>query len=149
MVRAIRPLALEDLGFEAAVRRIVEEYSQHSGLAATLSTEGDLARLGSRLEYVLFRTIQEALHNVRSHARARAVMVSVAVDGGTARATVRDDGAGFDAKVIGHEIGMGLRHMRERVEGLGGYFHVHSLESGGTEVRADVPLQPRNGVTGT
>ena len=90
----------------------------------------------------LLRIIQEALTNVRKHARARRVDVRIAVRDGNAEVTVQDDGAGFDPAAVQPAGGQrfGLQVMRERAEEVGGSVQVHSAPGAGTQVVISVPL---------
>ncbi len=95
----------------------------------------------------IFRLIQEALTNVRKHAAARAVTVTLMSDGpGQLKIVIADDGQGF---VPGAQRGvkarpLGLTSMRERVAALGGSFQVNSQPGSGTQVTATIPI-PRTG----
>jgi signal transduction histidine kinase len=90
----------------------------------------------------LLRIIQEALANVRKHARARRVAVRIAARDGRAEVTVQDDGAGFDLAAVQPAGGQrfGLQVMRERAEEVGGSVQVHSAPGAGTQVVISVPL---------
>jgi signal transduction histidine kinase len=88
---------------------------------------------------VLLRVCQEALANVRKHARARQVSVRLSYAGADAgvRLTVADDGAGFDVNHV--KGGYGLHGMRERVRQVGGTIKVRSAVGAGTEISVEVP----------
>jgi signal transduction histidine kinase len=87
----------------------------------------------------LYRVAQEALHNVVKHAQASEVHVRLVREGNALVLEVRDDGVGFDATASfpGH---LGQHSMRERTHALGGVLKVISTPTGGTSVRARVPL---------
>jgi len=82
-----------------------------------------------------FRIAQEALRNVRDHARARRVEVRLAGDGEALLLEVRDDGVGPGAA----PDGPGIASMRERAQLLGGSLRVGPGEDGGTVVRCRLP----------
>ena len=102
-----------------------------------------------RLEAELLRIAQEALANVRRHARARDVEIDLRVDGRTARLSIRDDGHGFDPHAPrspeGHH---GIAGMRERARLLGGRLRVDSRPGCGTRVVAWVPIPGDDGRSG-
>ncbi len=135
---ALRPVALEELGFWAALEKFLAEFGEQNQLRVSLDVQGERSRLPPVLEATLFRVLQEALHNVARHAQARAVWVTLDLRQGIAL-SVRDDGLGFDPAGLprlerqGH---LGLRQMRERVEALGGQLEVRAAPGEGTEVRA-------------
>jgi signal transduction histidine kinase len=95
--------------------------------------------LPANYEVVLLRATQEALSNVRKHAAAKAVRVSLTFppDGpASAVLEVSDDGRGFDPL---QATGYGLRGMRSRVEQVGGTLEIASGAGAGTSVRVLVP----------
>lgn len=95
--------------------------------------------LPSEVEQALFRIAGEALTNVRRHAHARNVRITLRTSATGARLTVVDDGQGFDARAPRESYGMD--GMRERAELLGGSLVVRSSPGRGTSVIAAVPLR--------
>ena len=89
----------------------------------------------------LIRIVQEALSNIRKHARANRVWVSCQEIGGDLVLEVRDDGQGFTAEDIPGPSQHGLRGMRERAELLGADFQIISRPDEGTTVRVRLPLE--------
>ena len=85
------------------------------------------------------RIAQEALTNVRRHARAQEVEITLRVTAGRVRLAIRDDGEGFDAEAIeaGHH---GLVGMRERARLIGGRLRVESGPGQGTLISLDARL---------
>lgn len=134
-----------ELDFLPALEEYVRRFQATTDIATTL----DAAPLppGRTLEPMagtqLLRILQEALTNVRKHARARSVRVALAVSDGHLDATVQDDGDGFDPARLGtaEETTFGLRFMRERAGEVGGTVHVDSVPGGGTRVAVTVPLE--------
>jgi signal transduction histidine kinase len=87
----------------------------------------------------LYRSAQEALHNVVKHARAKRVGLSLEVNAKQVVLIIRDDGQGFDpsAAFPGH---LGLRSLHERARAVGGMCTITSAPRAGTEVRITLPL---------
>jgi signal transduction histidine kinase len=85
---------------------------------------------------VLLRVAQEALTNVRKHAKASTVELELAYTSGGVSLEVSDDGAGFDVAAL--SPGYGLDAMRARVEQVGGRLIITSAPDSGTIVRAEV-----------
>jgi signal transduction histidine kinase len=81
------------------------------------------------------------VNNAVRHANAHTVEVKVGSESGKVIVTVRDDGAGFDTRVI---RGLGLLGMEERVRRLGGRLHVSSEPGKGTLVHAALPVAELN-----
>ncbi len=91
------------------------------------------------VEAELFRIAQQAVANIRAHASAHEVMVTLRRRGHTVSLSIRDDGRGFDPSVI--EPGRhGLVGMRERAALVGGRLRVRSRRGGGTTITASIPL---------
>lgn len=141
---ALRPVALDELGFYPALRRFAADFAEQNQIHVDLQVSGTEVHLPAFLEAVLFRIIQEALHNVARHARASTVWVELNLEEAeTVHLTVRDDGVGFDPAILeqaarsGH---LGLKQMRERVAGLKGTFSLRSAPGQGTEIRISLPV---------
>ena len=130
VVNDLRPSLLDDLGLLPALRSLVAEFRDRSGLVVTLDAPAALPPLSADAELALFRALQEALSNVARHAEARRVSVLVTVEGGEIVLRVTDDGRGLPAgagrdlaeTLAGFERAghMGLAGMRERLAALGG-----------------------------
>jgi signal transduction histidine kinase len=135
----LRPKALDDFGLVAALERLVQTFSEATGIAAQLQASLHGERLPSEIETTLYRIVQESLTNVVKHAGARRVSIVVMRRDRFATAIVEDDGAGFDPKDV-RAGGIGLVGMRERVALLDGRLQIESSTSSGTTVVAEVPL---------
>jgi signal transduction histidine kinase len=96
------------------------------------------ARLPNKAAQELTRLVQEALTNVRRHAKANHVRVELGLDGGLAYVEVSDDGCGFDSERA--TTGIGRQSMRHRALELGGQFSVESAPGEGTRVRFSIPV---------
>lgn len=138
--RELRPTILDDLGLAAALDWLAQGVAERTGLAITV--DAPIGRLPSPVETALYRVIQEALINASRHARAASVRIEVREGDHHIRASVRDDGEGFDADATlarRGDRGLGLIGMRERVEALGGLLTIQSTPGKGTEVSVTIP----------
>ncbi len=133
-----------DRSLEDNLRSYLEAYSTQSGISARLANEvGHDVSLSPRAEVHVIRIVQEALTNVRKHASARSVLVSIRGTDTTTCFVVADDGVGFDPEVTaGSQDGYGLFTMRDRAALLGGTVQVDSAPGWGTTVMATVPERP-------
>ncbi len=140
LVAASAPPSIED-GAAAALGRLGERFGREAGLRASVEVDPALGPLPRETEVVLVRVAQEALANVRKHAGASAVSVSLEPAEGDAavRLRVADDGHGFDPART-EPGGFGLEGMRERLALVGGELHVASAPSG-TTLTATIPLR--------
>lgn len=151
MVFSLRPTALEDCGLADGIAAYAATWSELSGLPVDLELHGlEGQRLSARVEAAVFRVVQEALTNVVKHASATRVCVSVERHRRQLRASIEDDGRGFDpasadapapaAPAAPGVRGWGLLGMQERIEALGGAFELESAPGAGTTVLLRVPL---------
>jgi signal transduction histidine kinase len=135
----LRPAALDDFGLAAALERLAENFSEHTGIAIELESGLGDARLASNVETVLYRVVQEALTNVVKHAHAEHVSIVLWRADDVVTAMIEDDGRGIaDADGDG---GLGLVGMRERVALVNGRLRIESSANAGTTLLVEVPLQ--------
>jgi signal transduction histidine kinase len=141
LVAAFSPVALADTTLIDAVRRLVDRFGTETGVAIDVEVSAAsaeaLAALSRDREVVLLRAAQEALTNVRRHARAQLVTVRLTAEGAEALVEVEDDGVGFDPNTPG---GFGLTGMRDRARDTGGDLDIASTPGRGTRVRVRVPV---------
>ena len=142
----LRPMALDDLGLGPALRRYIERFNDSEpGIQANITLSGLKGRLPQTLEISVFRLVQEALNNVRKHAKATVVQVSVEISGNELKIRVSDNGIGFDVtKVRAHQQNgdhYGLISMIERVELLTGTIIIDSSPGLGTTINIRLPLK--------
>jgi signal transduction histidine kinase len=136
----IYPPTLHRSGLQAALTDLLDGI-RSGGCETRLSAPPDLA-LPEETEALLFRAAQESLRNVRRHAGAQRVELTVEVSGGRAVLEVEDDGRGFDPTQVDEQSNghFGLRMMGDLVRDAGGSFDVVSAQGEGTRVRVEVPL---------
>jgi len=142
LVRALRPEALEYSSLPNALKRLAARWSVEAGVAAEAVVGGAPRPLPPEVEITLLRVGQEALANVRKHARAGRVALMLWYGNHLITLDVRDDGVGFDPIAPAPATdggGFGLTAMRERIEGLGGTLVVASEPGGGTVITATLP----------
>ncbi len=130
-------------GLVRALQDYVDQFEERHQIATNLRTDDAADQLSPLAALQLFRLIQEALTNVRKHAAARGVTVTLISDGsGQLKVVIADDGQGFipGSQSNGKARRLGLTSMRERVEALGGTFQVISQPGSGTQVTATIPI---------
>jgi two-component system nitrate/nitrite sensor histidine kinase NarX len=123
---------------EAALRSTLQKFEQQSGLATALEVEGQGVPLPADVQIQVLHVIQEALSNVRKHARATRVRVRVE-KAPAWRFEVADDGCGFDPDTPAGESHVGLKIMKERGRRIGAEVRIRSAFDGGTRVGIVVP----------
>jgi signal transduction histidine kinase len=142
LVAALAPVQLDGSKLDDALRRLAGQAASQLGVSGDFQVGGSPRPLDTSAEVMLLRVCQEALANVRKHARARRAWVRLSYGSATVRMEVGDDGAGFDPAVErGGEAGggYGLRGMRARVDEAGGRLTVRSAPGEGTSVCVEVP----------
>jgi signal transduction histidine kinase len=135
LARELRPSLLDELGLGAALRHLTDKFA-----ATGVQVEADFpeGRLPEAVEMAVFRTVQEALENVRRHAHACRVKVHLEKREKILQGEVTDDGVGFLPSQVTE--GLGLSGMREWIALLGGRLAVESAPGKGTRVWFSVPL---------
>ena len=123
-----------------ALRTTLTKFEHQTGLTTHLVIEGDGLPLPADVQVQVLHVVQEALSNVRKHARAREVWVEVQ-QSPPWRVEVRDDGLGFDDghPLADDETHVGLRIMRERAQRIGASVEVASVPGSGTCVVLTLP----------
>ncbi len=143
MMRALRPEALEQAGgLMAALTRVTAEWAQRTGVPCSLTVTGTELPLHADLDVLLLRATQELLSNVRKHAQASRVTVTLSYMSDVVALDVRDDGVGFLANEPGDEelaTGWGLRGLRERTAQFDGRLSIESTRGEGATATLTMP----------
>lgn len=147
VVGALAPADLDEGSLTGAVRRVTERFAEESGVPARVAVVGELSPMPTTAEVTLLRCVQGALANVRAHADATQVVVSLDETADSVRVDVVDDGRGFDTATWWAEApdavgegGYGLRATRARLREIGGGLAVESSPGEGTAVSAWIPI---------
>lgn len=142
VVEQLRPTLLDNLGFYAAARWLVEESCAAAGLKCELELPLPEPQLPKGIGIALFRVLQESLQNVAQHAHASAVLIRVSVEPPHAllRLSITDDGVGIAPERLKALGSQGLGSMRHRMRAVGGEFAVRPAQGQGTEIEVLAPL---------
>lgn len=135
----LRPMMLDDLGLVPTLKRYVDAWKDQNNIDARMLVTGKERRLEAYEEVMLFRAIQELLHNAARHSSANTVKVQLDLGDNLLKVTVDDDGKGFDPDHVTEKTGMGIKLIRDRVEMLGGSLDVDSVVGQGTRINFQVP----------
>lgn len=139
----LRPMALDDLGVVPALKKFTADYEVKNGISVELIVYGEDKKLTSSINLAVFRTVQEALTNVKKHSSASKVTVEIEFLPSKLKLTVRDNGCGFTLdKVLNDKEGecYGLIGIYERIELLEGEVDIISSPDEGTMIKAALPI---------
>ncbi|MFH1137431.1 MAG: PAS domain S-box protein [Pseudomonadota bacterium] len=137
----LRPSMIDDLGVISTLKWFSREFRRFYpdidlGTDIGISEE----EVPDSLKIVIYRIIQEALHNAAKHSQAREVLIRLEKKDSRLELTIRDDGVGFDLEQIRDadpdRRGVGLTSMRERAEFSGGEFSLAASPGRGVQVQA-------------
>lgn len=137
----LRNPILGDVDALPAIAEYARGFAAEAGLQFEVEIEG--GPVHGLVGTFLFRMVQEALANVRRHARASEFRLRLSAAGGEVVVTICDNGEDFDTKQVARRTTrhFGLDGMRERAELLGGRFLVNSALGQGTRVEFRLPTR--------
>jgi signal transduction histidine kinase len=141
----LRPSSVLQRGLTEALQELCEQWqtSHHIKLNYSFMLTGQY--IPAAIEDIIYRVMQEALHNIVKHAAASNVEVSLVEGRNQLTLSVTDDGKGFDPNQTSTQSKFGLLSMRERAQMVGGKLVVESDTARGTTIRMTLPLQRENG----
>ena len=136
---------LYELGLEAALEWLAEEFQRMHGLFCYYEDDGEMKPLERDISALLFQATNELLVNVVKHAGVEECQLRVEKEGDWVRVTVSDEGAGFDPSDMGParrlEGGFGLFSIKERMNGIGGRLEIESAPGEGSRLSLLAPLK--------
>jgi PAS domain S-box-containing protein len=136
----LHPSSLALLGLSAAVRQKCNEFAASTN-AAVYQDIGEVPNnLPKDMVTSVFRVLQECLHNIAKHSKARNIEVKLWAEPGEIRLLVDDDGVGFEPEKARAAHGLGLASMHERVRLVRGSLQLRSTPGEGTQVDVRVPF---------
>jgi len=128
----LRPSAIADADIQQLMRQLADSTTGRTGVTVTWWIEGT-PHLSADRKVVIYRTMQEALHNIVKHAEATTARLLLRGEGNTMELIIADDGCGFEDGHITSDH-FGLKMMRERVEASGGTLRIESQLDDGTVI---------------
>ncbi|MBI4212433.1 MAG: HAMP domain-containing protein [Deltaproteobacteria bacterium] len=152
LIQDLRPPVLDDLGFESAIRWLIERHLTRKHIEAKFEMDEtsrsifeDRPHLDRTAELMFFRILQEVIINTAKHSEANRVVINIGCHGEVMRVIVTDDGTGFDAESqmqrnAERSSGFGLIGLQERTAFLGGRCSVDSMMGQGTKVLVEFPV---------
>ena len=139
MLQRLRPAMLDELGLQPALNELIDAWRMRNrDISISISISNVLSNINETIAITAYRIVQECLTNITKHANAQFVTIEIDKSDDYLNLLVQDNGHGFDLSQITQ--GFGLAGMRERVEGLGGIFHLNSDVNSGVSVKVSLPL---------
>ena len=144
MCSDLRPPTIDHHGLSAAIDSLAHEWAERNDILLQLEIDPALGRLPETIELSVFRIVQEGLNNIRKHAVARSVRISLQRTS-TTNLLVRleDDGMGLpnptDLASLSLSKHFGLVGISERVALLGGTMNIESSKGSGTILQVEIP----------
>ena len=134
----LRPIILDDLGFEEAVKWLVSEFTKRTHMPVSLALKAEVCVTNTDLATALFRIVQESLTNIARHAEATQVNITLEKDDSHLVLSIADDGKGLPQNL--QSGGFGLVSMRERANSLGAKLTIANGRLKGVIIRVEFSL---------
>lgn len=140
----LRPPTIDHHGLSGAIASLAHEWSERNDIQLQLEIDPALGRLPETIELSVFRIVQEGLRNIRKHAAARHIRLSLQrTSSASLLVRLEDDGRGLTAPVDLASFSVskhfGLVGISERVALLGGQMNIESSKGGGTILQIEIP----------
>ena len=142
--RALNPSVLQDLKLCGTIQWMLRDFQKYAAIDTTLEMDDIDPLFSDDQQIIIYRILQESLHNIHKHARAQTVAVIVRRSPGEVHIQIRDDGRGFDIdQAMNRHVadrGLGLAALEERSHMLGGHLNITSARGQGTCTALTIPL---------
>ena len=139
----LRPMMLDDLGLVPTIKRYATNMAEKTGIEVNITVSGSERRLVPYMEVIIFRAVQELLNNSSLHNQASSIKVQLDIGERQVRASIEDNGRGFDPRAIPDEAELTVKAIRERMELLGGSFDINSVVGQGAQITFSVPTEAK------
>ncbi|WP_086349735.1 sensor histidine kinase [Candidatus Enterococcus clewellii] len=138
----LRPTVLDDLGLVPAIEALLHRMTETTGVVVHFIPVLSRQRFSERLETVTYRVLQESVMNSVKYAEVDELWVTIREVDEYLVLEVRDHGKGFSLAAVskGTGEGLGLLHMQERAESVGGTLKIQSTAGEGTTVSLKLPV---------
>jgi two-component system NarL family sensor kinase len=139
---------VKDLGLVRSIEYELEMIKNNGLYEIQFDVTGNKYRLESQRELVLFRIVQEVLHNIIKHSKATSIVMALSYQPAMFSLTIADNGIGFDTSKINSNnlngCGLGIRNMHNRAKIINGNFKLTSIMGAGTTITLTTPTKTLN-----
>jgi PAS domain S-box-containing protein len=147
--RDLSPSIIQDLKLSRSIEWMLHDFSKHTQIPVSQKIVDIDAMFNSKEQILIYRIFQEALNNIRKHARAGHVSVVAQNEDDSLSIIIKDDGKGFHiAKLWQRHVaqrGLGIASLQERTRMLGGKFDLDSRPGKGTCLTITIPVGAKRG----
>ncbi|MCP5101684.1 MAG: sensor histidine kinase [Chloroflexi bacterium] len=143
VVQELRPEPLERAALPEAIKYMVQKWNEQTEIETAVTITGNPMQLSAEAEVTLYRATQEALSNIRKHAQAKAVQITLSYMQDVIILDVQDDGVGISENnnsPSDHTSGYGITAMRERIAQFNGSVLLESEPDEGTTLVVSLPI---------
>jgi len=130
--KSMNPVSIQEIGLVEALKLEINRYNRLNFIKGTINIENEPFRLDKEKETILFRIVQEFVHNSLKHAKATEVTILLHYNKEDLEITVTDNGIGFDLNKKSVNKGIGLLNMKGRAELINADFNLTSIKGKGT-----------------
>lgn len=139
IIDELRPSTLDMLGLVPAVRELLDGFVADTRIAVTVDVDDHLEAQGDAA-LVVYRAIEQALLNVRTHPEVANVRIAIRRTASSLSLNMTDDGTSFDQASVRDAAVNGYAAIRQRIAAIGGRVSIRAGHGGGTAIDADIPL---------
>jgi two-component system, NarL family, sensor kinase len=137
--RSLHGDKIAELGLQESVANELKILQNTGQYHTTLQITGEPYKLEPQKEMVLFRIVQEAIHNAVKHAKAKNITVQLNYQPSDFVLLITDDGVGFNtADLDAAQTGIGLQSMQNRAVLIGGQFTITAANGNGTVIKIEL-----------
>lgn len=139
----LRPPVLEDLGLVPALKWQSSMNQSIYSIPINLSVQGEIIKMTSIIEVIIYRIVQEGLRNSIKHSGASRIDVEISFNDQTLHILIKDNGCGFDPvhPPTNATGGFGLIAMKERAASIGAQLTIQSQIASGTGILLEISLK--------
>lgn len=137
----LRPSYLDHIGLNPTIKWYAEEFQNKTGIKCKTLFEPNELELSKNLSITLYRILEEVLDNIKKHADASTVKISVKLKDKKLVMNITDDGIGIPEEKINDPKSVGLIGIRERILPFGGNVIIRGFQSKGTKVIVNIPMK--------
>lgn len=136
-VQQLRPDALERFSLIPALQKLADDINGCTNTRVLLEIEGKQSGMNADEEETVYRVVQESITNSVRHGNAKEIHIQLKFENFRLKLKISDDGIGCESI----NDGFGLRHIRERVEMLGGLVEFSSRGERGFATNVEIPIR--------